>query len=475
MQRSEPENNLCKRLARTTCMLSGVLMAFWIAGCGGSSKSSSTPPPAQQAPQSYFAPGVSGFAGLSGPQTFIFDDIASPMTFSQETFALNLPSQTGLQVSNAGRFTIDPRGLRSLAIWTTYVVNPQTNAYLPMNYTTPETGGFAVELANQAGGFIQMVGQPAMPLIAATQCPGSTSVTYQFITLPEATYFWNPTTDTAYGSVDIASNGSAVNFQNIHQYTMPPPSSGGAGGTPVQPSSTSPVTGACGPTTLGAITGVPGMYVDPDPGISNSVPPQAAVGIGPTGLLAEDNGAVNGSGETFLGAGTGALGLPKPTSPLSANGPSALVGAQYLGFIYSAGQNNSFGSLVLPSSSHLASFGFSSVPSSCASIAPSTPTMIYGGDFPQSNGQDNPSASPDGFGNCDFAIDLGKEDPSNNGLFPSVKVTIGASYASNIVGSTYSFSAVAIAGQLNGKNAIFVLGVDSTQPWTMYLLQSNTP
>jgi hypothetical protein len=55
----------------------------------------------------------------------------------------------------------------------------------------------------------------------------------------------------------------------------------------------------------------------------------------------------------------------------------------------------------------------------------------------------------------------------------------GTVYASNIVGSTYSFSAVAIAGQLNvagqtnGKYAIFLIGKDSTQPWVIYLLQSN--
>jgi hypothetical protein len=38
---------------------------------------------------------------------------------------------------------------------------------------------------------------------------------------------------------------------------------------------------------------------------------------------------------------------------------------------------------------------------------------------------------------------------------------------------TYSFSAVAIAGQLNGKYALFLLGFDNTQPWAIYLLQSN--
>ena len=39
--------------------------------------------------------------------------------------------------------------------------------------------------------------------------------------------------------------------------------------------------------------------------------------------------------------------------------------------------------------------------------------------------------------------------------------------------ATYSFPAMAVAGQLNGKFAIFVLGVDARQPWAIYLLQSN--
>ena len=106
-------------------------------------------------------------------------------------------------------------------------------------------------------------------------------------------------------------------------------------------------------------------------------------------------------------------------------------------------------------------------------VAATSSTLIDGGDFPKANGQDNPSASPNGFGNCDLAIDLGTQGPSNNGSYPQATVWMGASYAANTTGKTYSFPAVAIAGQLNGKNAIFVLGVDSTQPWAIYLLQSN--
>lgn len=99
----------------------------------------------------------------------------------------------------------------------------------------------------------------------------------------------------------------------------------------------------------------------------------------------------------------------------------------------------------------------------------STSTLLYGGDFTN----DDPSTSSDGFGNCDLAIDLGTQDSANNGLFPNATVWLGTSYAANTTGKTYSFPAVAIAGQLNGKYAIFLLGVDSTEPWTIYLLQSN--
>jgi hypothetical protein len=502
MQRSEPKNNSSQRLARKTCVLSGILMAFWIVGCGGST-SPSTPATSQSAVQNYFAPFVSGSQNTN--PLYVVDDAKT--TFSQETFALNLPEQIGLQVLNAGDFTANQRGLRSLGILTTYspfnALGENTGIYVPTNYPAPGLpGSFAVELAGQAGGLVQMVGQPVEPLVAATQCPNFTSAQpYQFVTIPGSEDLtlvaaapgsspgspafeqngttWNPTTDTAYGSVDIVvSSGNTVTFQNIDQHTLP-----SVGGTrrPTQQSASS-VMSACGSTTLGNVTGIPGQYVVTDPGTINgaSGPPQAAVGIGSTGLLVEDNGSrafglLAGTSpgihyENVLGAGTGAVGLPKPSSALDT---SSVVGAQYLGFIYAAGAS----SPAVTWSSHLASFGFSSLPSpKCASFAAQTGTLsngIYGGDFPQNNGQDNPSASTDGFGNCDFAIDLGTQIASNNSLYSQATVWIGGDYAGNLTHTTYSFSAVAIAGQLNGKYAIFLIGVDSNQPWAIYLLQSN--
>ncbi len=167
-----------------------------------------------------------------------------------------------------------------------------------------------------------------------------------------------------------------------------------------------------------------------------------------------------------LGAGTGAVGLPQPSSAVDV---SAAAGAQYLGFIYAAGIYPGDSSSPTGWSSHVASFGFSNVPPACASIAPPTPTLIYGGDF----SNDDPSSSPDGYANCDFAIDLGSQSSSENGLFPNATVWVGAGYVGNTNGVTYSFPAVAISGQVGEKHVLFVLGVDSNEPWAIDLLQSN--
>jgi hypothetical protein len=489
MQHFELEDDPSRRFAGKVCFLSGALLLLWLTGCGGNTTSSvppTSPAPPLQGPQTYFAPFIagttnkvsSGVAGnLPGPETYAFDDSAD--TFSQNTFGLQPPLQ-GPQVINSGMFTASSRGLLSLGTMANYVSNGST--YLAMTYNPPKTGNFAVELAGQAGGLVQLVGQPVAPLVAAVQCPNlATAQTYQFLTIPAAlmnssagqqAFTWDPATDTAYGSVDISTSGSTVNFNNIHQFTLP---SAGGTGAPAHPASSS-VAGACAPTFFGNTITLPNPLIITNPGSSNPpqvVPPSATAGIGPSGLLVEDNGAEDASVSdsatspppynTVLGAGTGAVGLPKPSSALDTG---ALLGAQYLGFIYGAGV---YSVSSTGWSSHLGSFGFSSVPSSCASVAANSGTLIYGGDYTN----DDPSTSSSGFGNCDLAIDLGTQDASNNGLYPKATVWLGASYAANTTGKTYSFPAVVIAGQLNGKFALFLLGADSTQPWAIYLLQSN--
>jgi hypothetical protein len=468
MQHSELENNLFPRLAKKAGLLGGVLMAFLIAGCGGSTtKQTST---TTSSPQTYFAPSVAGTTysyvndnvSLVDPLTYTIDDTAG--SFSQTAYGLS--GTPGSQVLNAGVLSVGQRGLRNLSMETYYVSNNNVSAaYIAKSYTPPEPA-FAVELADQTGGLMQLYKQPVAPLVAATQCPNfTTSQTYQFLTIPaplgasslyNGNAGWYPTTETAYGSVDISSSGSTVTFQNIYQYILP-----SEGGTAISGSSSA--TGACGSTSYGYITNVPGELVITDPGNGQTVPAQAKIGIGSnSGLLVEDNG-----GSNVLGAGTGAVGLPKPSSALDT---SKVAGAQYLGFIYAVGAQPKYSSDTYVWSSHLASFSYSSASSGCASFAAQTGVLsngIYGGDYTS----DDPTTYASG--NCDFAIDLGTQSTSNYGLYPQATVWIGANYAGNITGATYSFPAVAIAGQLNGKYAVFVLGVDSTQPWAIYLLQSN--
>jgi hypothetical protein len=55
---------------------------------------------------------------------------------------------------------------------------------------------------------------------------------------------------------------------------------------------------------------------------------------------------------------------------------------------------------------------------------------------------------------------------------PHATVWVGAGYAGAIT-ATPLFHAIAIAGQIAGKYAMFLIGVDSTQPRAIYLLQSN--
>jgi hypothetical protein len=482
MQHDQSKNRPQHKCAEKHCLLGSMVLLICMAGCATSPNSGTAPTPPTQGPQNYFAPYIVGTSNggsiLNGPENYAIDDSAK--TFSQSTFQLLPLAQQGSQAINVGVSAAAERGLLSLGISTNYT-NPG-GAYVPTTFNPPKPGSFAVELAGQAGGLVQLVGQPVAPLVAAVQCPTLKTVqTYQFITIPAGLInasssgqpgSWNPKTDTAYGSVDISSDGSNVTFDNIHQYTLP---SVGGSGTPTQVASTS-VAGSCGSTALGTTISAPGQVVAQNPGVTTNVPPQATIGIGSTGLLVEDNGVVYKSSgnnpyygmyEILLGAGTGAVGLPKAANAIDIK---ALSGAQYLGFTYGAGTYSSAGASSW--SSHLSSFGFSNTPSSCVALAANTSTILYGGDYTN----DDPSTSPDGFGNCDLAIDLGTQDSANNGLFPKATVWLGGNYSANTTKATYSFPAVAIAGQLNGKYAIFLLGVDDTatpQPWAIYLLQSN--
>jgi len=448
-------------------------LAIALGGCS-SSISAKIPASPATGPQLYMVPTIyEGSPAVpapsgSSPSTFSIDDAAT--TFAQQTYAFN-DSQSGPKVYYSGRLISLDRGLEQLEI-----------SYAPGITNLAQAGsGWAVELAGQGGGLAQLPGQSFVPLVPAVTCPSMSSAkTFLFVTLPTRLITtgtgkdtWNPILETAYGSVDISASGSAVTFANIKRNTL--------AGTQLNPPVSAP-TGTCSSTVFGNTVAVPANpTITIDPTGNPTISPQAMIGIGPSGLLVEDNGSEHSfqpAGtfyEDILGAGTGAIGLPQPSATVD---PSALAGAQYQGFFYGSGSSGSTTNW----SSSVASFGFPgypTLPASCASMVSQTGSLshgIYGGDFVGNNpgATTVQSETVGGFGNCDFAIDLGATQPIN-GLFTGANVYVGAGFGKNTTG--YSFSAVAIAGQLKGKYAIFLIGVDNkgspNQAWGIYLLQSN--
>jgi hypothetical protein len=403
--------------------------------------------------------------------TFAIDHTAN--TFVRTVYGFDGSPADGATITDSGVISVLPNGITSLG--TTYNEN---SSAVKSTYNPPLTGSWAVEIPGQAA-LIGMKAYPNFtPVVPTGSCPNiATAETFRFVTIPTqlstkgttiVSGSWNPQLETAFGSVAIATSGDAVQLMSVSQYTFPL-----NGGTPGPPSDPAPASAGatCSPTVYGQTIAVPSSVTVVNPGTSESIPPSATIGIGPSGFLVEDAGTSQIKGqpyENILGAGFGAVGLPMPSSVLTT---STVAAAQYQGFLYGSGGPVST-TQSGPGFSLIASFGYSNLQASCPALpAPSTGTILYGGEF----ANNDPSGNT--FGNCDLAIDLGAQDTKNNGLYPAAVVYVTAGFSNNGIGMAYSFPAVAIAGQIQGKYAIFLIGVDTVgspaQAWGIYLLQSQ--
>jgi hypothetical protein len=444
-------------------VLAAAALGLVVAGCIGNTTATAPPSPSQL----YFAP----TGGDVYASTYAIDHTAN--SFVRDVYGFDGSAAAGATVTDSGVISILPNGIVSLG--TTYNEN---SSGVTTVYNPPQTGSWAVELPGEAA----LIGMKAYstftPAVPTEFCPSlSTAENFQFVTIPNrlsnnssiVANNWNPQLETAYGSVQIGTTGTTVQFSSLTQYTLP--LNGAAAGPPQNPGPAT-ATAACSPSFYGQIVGYPSAVSVINPGGSQSVPPSATIGIGPSGFLVEDAGSSQIKGQTYeniLGAGYGAIGLPVPPSALST---SSLASAQYQGFLYGSGGPVSL-TQSGPGFSLIGSFGYKDLQSSCPTLpAPSTPTIIYGGEFA------NNDPSSRAFGNCDLAVDLGTQDATTNGLFPAATVYVTSGFPANGIGRAYSFSAVAIAGQMRqGKLAIFLIGADTTgspsQAWGIYLLQSN--
>ena len=475
----------------------------YITGCNGLTPTTTVPTPGTT-PQVFMTPEVAGNPSDATAQLASYTiDLGSDCSiataipcFSQATTSFTL-TQQGTEVNNSGVMDILARGLEDLG--TTYSYPYGSGVALPgTQYDPPLFGSFAVELADQAGGLVQLLGSAATPMVATSACPTlAAAQTFQFVTLPSAVtstgpgsgLTWNPALDTAYGSVSVATNGDAVTLSHIQQFTLP--LNGNPAGTPANPVPSPVPAGVCTSTSYGRVATLPAVLTVTDPGSGQSATAASTIGIGPSNMLVEDNGTSGGSGSynNILGAGTGAVGLPVPSGPLGSGpvGSGAEGAPEYLGFAYSTG--NASNASDTGWTSNLVSFGLpAALQTSCAAFQLQTGILtngIFGGDYPAdpATGLPNPNLpvvqGNGGYGNCDLAVDLGLESSASPGLYPAATVWIGSQFVANktVPSVTYSFPAVAVSGQLHGKYAIFVIGFDAVsqpnQAWSLHLLQSN--
>ncbi len=451
-------------------LLLSSLLATTLIGCGSSTTATSNTSETQSNVDTY----VTGGAG--DLETYTVNHAAN-------TAVVTSYSTTGGSVQFSGNISSLTSGIVDLDI--TYYPGQLLGSPLL-------TGGWLVEMPGQAGlveleatnAFTNVTSTSFAPLGPTQSCPSFASAqSFLFVTIPKSLSakatisegVWNPQIETAYGSVSISTHGENVNFANISQFTLPA-ANGGTPGTPINPAP-STAAAACSPTFFGQTISFPTSSTVDNPGSqgnqSNSA--SATIAIGPSGFLVEDAGSPSGTAssslppyENLLGAGYGAIGIPKPSTALTT---SSVAAAQYQGILYGADSGSS-ASTTAPGFRLIGSFGYTNLQTACPTLpGPSSSTVLYGGEF----ANNNPSANS--FGNCDLAIDLGTQDPNNNGLYPAATVYVSAAFFENSTNSAYSFPAVAIAGQINGKYAIFLIGVDTTgtpnQPWGIYLLQSN--
>jgi hypothetical protein len=457
-------------------------LALLVAGCnginsGGSSGGTSNPA------QVYLAAGVGSLTASSGAgetlATYTLDNTLNTFVVTAHgpsgviiSTVAGSTTSTGTTILESGNISMLSNGIVPLEA--TYF----PGAVLSSASQPSQTGSWAVEIPGQAA-LVEVEAANAggtattfAPLVATQSCPSLQSpLSFQFVTIPRGSSNsgWNPETETAYGSVSVSTSGSAVQLSNISQYTLPA-TNGGTPGTPANAASSMAAT-VCSQTLFGETMSIPETVTVENPGgDSQSSSPAATIGISSSGFLLEDSGSEQGpsSYENVLGAGYGAIGLQKPSSALNT---STVVGVQFQGILYGA-HDGSIAGVSGPGFRLIGSFGYSNLAAACPTLpAPSTSTILYGGEF----ASNDPSANA--YGNCDLALDLGTQDPNNNGLYPGVTVYVSANFPYNGIGTAYSFPAVAIAGQINGKYAIFLVGMDTagspSQPWGIYLLQSN--
>ena len=353
------------------------------------------------------------------------------------------------------------------------------SGYGPQN--PPLTGAWAVEIpgAGVLANFLSVSTLTTPATVSAgpsamadnTACPIFPQQTsFLYVNVPNPDIISSVDTSN-YGLVGIVTQGSAVTFSSTPSVIGP------LSGTP------STETGGCSVSTLGAVTAYPlNSYGQ----VSN----METISIGKSGLLVSSFHSSGGTSAVgAFGGGNGVIGVQQPSAPVD---ESVVVNAKYNGLIYAPANTvvgpyditvlaSAFGNHAGNSpacsalqASLLANHGQG------AGTVPALPfdDTIYGGEFLTMDSSGNLVNDPSGqlgSENCDVAITLGIQDPSNPGMFPNATIFIGSNYPPfstsnpwNCFGTSsvcaVSFPAAAVVGQIQGQYVIFVAASANSNP-----------
>jgi hypothetical protein len=263
---------------------------------------------------------------------------------------------------------------------------------------------------------------PPVVFAASSGCQAvAGATTYQLIQLDDGL-------TENYGTITVNRGQSDWTFSNFDLLQID--------GTDNKPAALNP--GACAQSAEGFATTIPVTVL--------GLPLTYTVAISPNGYLIMDRD--EGEAPTVVRSANVPLqpliGVVQPSSPLNT---SSLIAANYAGFEYD-------GAAASPQVS-----GFNSTDQPISfSGSNATQTQMVGGTFP--NG--DPTQTP-GTG---ISVNLGTQDPKNNGLYPSAAVTF-PDPASRCVGTPYggtsasgnptcTFQAVAVAGNPGGKYVVYL-------------------
>jgi hypothetical protein len=383
-----------------------LLLCVCLSGCAGTGNDNTTIPASAQ---------VDNYVGTSSS----FDSLLAGvwgMRVDHSTNYFNL-NDTGYDGASPINFigTLSTAGPFELfnSTYTNYPVS-----YLTSFYALEVPGDVAILGSAQVGV------APAPTVFAeSNSCQAvAGATTYQLIQLGPGI----PGITESYGTITVNRGQSDWTFSNFDLLQVD--------GTDNKPAALS--NGACAQATEGFVTTIPVTVA--------GQPITYTVAISPNGYFIMDRDEIAVPSQNLKTPLGPLVGVAQPSSPLNT---SSLMAANYAGFEY----DGAF------SSPQVSGTNLTDQPISFSG-SNATQTQMVGGTFPKGDPTQMPSA--------DISVNLGTQDPKNNGLYPAAAVTFPdptSECASTPNGGTdasgnpiCTLQAVAVAGDPNGKFVLYL-------------------